>query len=629
MKSPMANSNSLRLNNAGLNPLSIAVELQAGVVDYHDPKLFDQASTMKYKGHIKNRVFPVCNNPTVQNEMWAFISHNIIDRKFSPVTISRQLYELYELAQIVDEHYPAVSSLLDIPLQDVILHIQKYRQSQDINSQQYSNDRNIIDANGQLKRPHFASTFNTLWSFLADARCKTPEREKDIWDVRKLGIPVKIAEYKPIFSIDFTEISQEWFKLIAKDYIYYILPIRSVGTATQTMAAFRHLSAFLRSRYPKMRSFSNFDRAAAEGFLRSLGKNGYSANWYNTCVSCVRTFFLTELIRGKDVPKNDVFLDSDYQKKVAGAPDYFSDFELQQINAHLDDVPQQYARMTIILEECGMRLSDLVCSTIIIDGRPSLVENANGDFLFTYYMPKTKRNNTMPISLLAAATLKAAIDESKKLVGPNAKYIFSKNIDRPISTDNYRIMMKKMATKHHLVTDSGEPLQIKGHTFRGTVATEFVNNGLAPSLVKDLLGQRTLGILKHYVEIHNDTMLTYLKPILEEANRRIANIGQDVQIEPITVTGLEEIQVALPNGRCAKNVETGLCGEITQCLDCQLFQPTVADLPVLENQLKSAKKNILLATSQGFTRIAEANEDLANRLEAIISRLKEGKHGEN
>lgn len=607
--------------------LYIAPELADGVIDYQNPQLFDLEHMSKRERSLINDYLPTCYNKDVQNEIWGYVSYMVKDCHMHPRTISRRIYDLILIATIIDEQYPNASSILDISKDEMIACCKQQKIQLGFASEPTVFLSTHVDAAGnairEVKNPSYYTTCNALWSFLVNIYDERPEYEKDTWDVRKLGIPVNIAVHKPIYEVSFSKIKQEWFKALAKDFVFFILPIRAMGTITQYMVVFRHLSSFLDSKYPEMTSFQAFDRVVAEGFLRYLGKRGYSANWFNTCISCIRTFFQMELMRGKDVPINDVFIDTDYQKKVIGEPEFFTDFELRQINAHLDDVPPQIARMTIVMEECGLRLSDLCSLTIHINGRPCLVETSNGDYTLTYYMPKVKRNVSIPISIVAALTIKSAIEESQRDVGQDAKYVFSKTADRPFSTDNYRRAMQAMAAKNELVTDDGAFLKIRGHTFRGTVATDLVNAGLQITLVKDLLGQKTLGVLKHYVKIHNETMHSYLQPLLDEDNKLIDSIGKPLQEMPgmTKLPLLEEATIALPNGSCAH--EGCDCDDVFRCFDCGLFRPQKTDLPVFEAQLRRAKRNAELARSQGFVRHAERNEDLAERIQMIIDKIKE------
>lgn len=606
-----------------LNPnLPIHPKLRMGKLNYDDPDIYDPRQYLiDPKLH---DVLPFCINRNVRNEIWAFVSHLVFTRHLAPLTVSNYIYDLGLLGWIINLEYPEVSSVLDIPMEDMIARVAEKKASWGHGSKTTKYTSTRIDSKGcqiiDLKPPRYMTTYKGLWRFLAEASSvPIPEYEKDVWRVEKLGIPYDSPPHKPVKSISFSEISPSWLKALVKDYIYFSIPIRTMTTIIQYMVVFRHFSDFLVAEHPKMTSLREFDRDAAEGYIRYLGRKGYAASWTNNCISAIKLFFYTELARGRDVPHDEVFLSADLQKKTIAEPDYFSEFELDQILNHLDDLPPQIARMTLILAQCGMRVSDLCSSTVMIDGRSCLTDTSDHKYTFTYWMPKTHRYNTIPISQLVFVTIQDAIKVSNRLVQGQATYIFSQSFNHPITADQYRRQLRAMAFRQGLVTDTGEPLLIKGHSFRGTVATDLANSGVPFDAIRKLLGQKSLDSLRHYVEIHSGSMYKHVQPLLEEDNKLIASIGTygkpDLQTtEPET----QRAAVALPNGMCTRAEEAGMCGEITRCLDCQMFRITKEHLPVLAAQLKATERNIQLATSQGYTRIAEYNEDLANRLRTII-----------
>ena len=619
----MANIKNLFVGDMDQN-LTIHPKLRMGKLNYDDPDIYDprQYAIDATKLH---DILPLCRNRNVQNELWAFISNLVFARKLAPLTVSNYIFDLYLLARIIDMEYPDVSSVLDIPMDDMIAHAREKKESRGYRSKPTKYKSTRIDSNGrqiiEIKPPRFETTYKGLWRFLEEATSSPiPVYEKDVWHVEKLGIPYNSPPHNPVKSISFEGISPSWLKALVKDYIHFSIPLWTMTTITQYMVVFRHFAEFIVSEHPKMKSLCEFDREAAEGYIRYLGRKGFAASWANICISTIKKFFYTELARGRDVPHDEVFLSADLQKKTIAEPDYFSEFELDQILNHLDDLPPQIARMTLILAQCGMRVSDLCSSTVMIDGRSCLTDTSDHKYTFTYWMPKTHRYNTIPISQLVFVTIQDAIKASHRLVQGQATYIFSQNSNQPITTTQYRRHLRAMAFRQGLVTDTGEPLLIKGHSFRGTVATDLANSGVPFDAIRKLLGQKSLDSLRHYVEIHSGTMYNHVQPLLEEDNKLIASIGtgqtnlQSEDTEPES----QRATVALPNGMCTRAEEAGMCGEITRCLDCQMFRITKEHLPVLAAQLKATERNIQLATSQGYTRIAEYNEDLANRLREII-----------
>lgn len=319
-------------------------------------------------------------------------------------------------------------------------------------------------------------------------------------------------------------------------------------------------------------------------------------------------------------PEKPLVVYSDYRKVVHKLPKYFSDNELKQINQHISDLPIQIARMLFILENCGMRVSDICTSEISYSGKSCLVKNFNSEYTFTYSMPKVHRNNTIPISTLVAEVIQEAISYSQEHYGSKCKYIFAKSIDQPISVDTFSNQVNRMSLRNNIVRDDGTPLRITGHTFRGTVATQYANCGISMDVIRLILGQKKLGVLSHYVAIHEDKMIEYLKPITDESNALIQNIGKSQNV--ITATCDEPALIPLSNGRCAKSVDSGICDHAYACYSCRMFRPTKECLPIYKMHYQEALSNIEIARLHGYDRILDINQNLKDVLEKIIKKVE-------
>ena len=58
---------------------------------------------------------------------------------------------------------------------------------------------------------------------------------------------------------------------------------------------------------------------------------------------------------------------------------------------------------------------------------------------------------------------------------------------------------------------AGKPLRVKTHTFRGTVATNYINIGIDPNVTRMMIGQASLRSLKFYVEASEEGVLYYME----------------------------------------------------------------------------------------------------------------------
>ncbi len=97
-----------------------------------------------------------------------------------------------------------------------------------------------------------------IYRTLIDAYDDRPETDKEIWDLRKLGISLNLSQ--STHQLNFTVITQPWLRSLAKRYLKYNLAIRSAGDCVSKLTAIRQFSQFLASEAPHAQA-SDLDRA--------------------------------------------------------------------------------------------------------------------------------------------------------------------------------------------------------------------------------------------------------------------------------------------------------------------------------------------------------------------------------
>lgn len=90
-----------------------------------------------------------------------------------------------------------------------------------------------------------------IYGVLEDAYDDRPEMEKDIWDLRKLGVELDLS--KTVYKLNFTYIAQPWLRLLAKKYLAYNLAIHGVGDCVVKLGSIRQFSLFLEEQTPAIR----------------------------------------------------------------------------------------------------------------------------------------------------------------------------------------------------------------------------------------------------------------------------------------------------------------------------------------------------------------------------------------
>lgn len=92
----------------------------------------------------------------------------------------------------------------------------------------------------------------------------------------------------------------------------------------------------------------------------------------------------------------------DIPRPVEPAPRYIPEDIVQQLNRHLDNLPSDTQRMVLILQECGMRISELC-----VLPRDCIIHDTGGDAFLRYYQGKMKKEHTIPVTPEVVAIIRA------------------------------------------------------------------------------------------------------------------------------------------------------------------------------------------------------------------------------
>ncbi len=563
-------------------------------------------------------------NQFIDNEVRGFIQHLVVDKSLSAGYI-KGFFNSWDktFAGFVNDKHPEMISIVYYDYQKLLteyiiwLSDNNYQTYAKRQLSQLTKDMDWLVFNTKSMHLYAFTMFYRYIEAVAypDTR---DERTKDIWDVRNLGIPFNTLASRPRYTVNYSAISQNWLKQQCKDFNFYRIQNREMSTVLDDMKAFNLFSAFLRDKHPEIKSLTELNRAIAEEYIAYIRAKGFVASTFNRRISAIKTFLtLGNLMDMDNFPVKPIFLNSDFAKVVHKLPVPFSDNELKQLNDHISDMPVIYGRVFFVLENCGMRMSDLCCSTITVNGQDCLKEYGEDKYVFTYAMPKVHRSNSIPVTALVAEVIRSAIEDSKEKYGDDCVYIFAKSKDMPIGEEDFVMNMNKVSKRNDIIGDDGKILRIKGHTFRRTKATEYANMGISMEVIRMMLGQRKIGVLKHYITIHSTTMIDALRVITEADEVLIQNIGHEP--DQILKENEEEGLLPLSNGYCSKNIASGLCDHAYACYSCRMYRPSAKYLPLYYGQLKEARNNIQVAELNGYDRLLQINQDLEKQLIKIIT----------
>lgn len=425
-----------------------------------------------------------------------------------------------------------------------------------------------------------------------------------------------IKDKQKSHKLSLENIGQPLLKEMTLKYINYRAQRHSPLTVTHDLTSIKEFSRFIENNYPGT-DIDNLSREKAKEYIRYIRNK---SNWGNsskrTCISKLMLFCDYLVVNDINIiPKDFLFLTEERFFKKKKIPLIYSDDELRNINRYLHLLEKSISSIIIIMEETGLRLDDIVNLKIT-----DLINSNNGNSDLIIMQPKTKVENYIPLSDIAAGILNNEAEKSTKLYGNNTLYIFSTDIDKHIDTQYVRSKFSKLIKKNNILGDNGELLPARLHRLRGTHATFLYSLGVELDLVISLLGHSGASTIAHYLTISDKDILTAMQPILDETNELIANIGHTEDVN-FSLPQLLDNTFPLANGTCAKPLESGSCTCTSSCYNCVSFRPQKEYLDVYKKQLTEINRNLEVAELQGFTRIIEQHMIVKNALVELIKQL--------
>jgi integrase/recombinase XerD len=455
------------------------------------------------------------------------------------------------------------------------------------------------------------------------------EYKKDVWDCRNLGLSPGVGKYS--YRLVFSNISQPWLRESAKQYIKFTLCTLSFSSASEKLLATKRLSQFLAKSYPNISS-KEIDRTVIIDFLAYLAGTKLSISTRCHTIGGIRGLLEMSYQNQWLEVSRYLIREEDFPKRPKSMPRYIHEDVMQQLNLHLEHLPQAVMRMVLVLQECGMRISELLHLK-----HDCLLQDKAGDWFLRYYQFKMKKEITIPISREIVQVIQEQQRYIKENLNIKFEYIFSSNegggckahftpAPKPMSREAFTRYLNKLAEDHNIRDSSGNLWHFLPHQFRHTVGTRMINNGVPQHIIQRYLGHESPNMTAVYAHIHDQTM----KEEIAKFQGKIVNISGQV-VEPnnleADVADLQwfkrNIQAqSLPNGSCALPSISQGCPHANACLTCTHFRTTAEYLAEHKQQLEQTNQIIEKAKANGWLRQVEMNEKLKANLEKIISTLE-------
>ena len=463
---------------------------------------------------------------------------------------------------------------------------------------------------------HYISTLRQLYSILESAYDDRPEHEKDVWNLQRMAVPISLSLSN--VTLSFHRIRQPWLRKPVKAYIRYCLTICAEGTCRTRLQSLTCFSEFLMQERPK---------GTAKAITRKLLLEYLSYLPARVCVSVRKSHllnlrnFLETAARERWLPiaPERMIFDDEIPRPPKAQPRYLPAAVLDQLNSHLGSLKAPWMQMILILQECGMRISELL--QLPLD---CLTQDARGTFYLRFMQGKMKREHTIPVSQEIARLIREqqqvvrATERSTALLFPNAKGGVSKQ-------QSFAQQINRLAYDHQIRDVTGRLFRFQSHQFRHTVGTRMINLGVPHHFIQRYLGHLGPEMTNRYAHIHDSTMREKLSEYLQ--GTLVDVTGKAVPEGPLDTSDLRwftrnVMAQALPNGYCAIPVVAGPCPHPNACLSCAHFRTDASFLDVHKAELRDTERVITKANANGWTRQIEMNERKRNNLVNIVTSLE-------
>ncbi len=464
----------------------------------------------------------------------------------------------------------------------------------------------------------------------AGAGTHLPEGE-DVWDITKFGLKEPLCKSQS--KLVFYHIHQEWLKELAKKFIRYSMTNRQPSTLRGYLTYLNCFSEFIERKHPHLQPES-INREVIIDYLEWMNQKNLEAGSRIHRLGFLKNLF--SIIRRHNwIPiSSNLIYQEDFPQKDKNLPRYIPEYILKQINENLEILPEPIRRMILVIQECGLRVSELLLLNI-----DCLEQDGEGIWYLRYMQYKMKKEHTIPISNELTLVIQEQQLYIRKHFENNFKYLFcsrkkgsnsSNFIPQPkiMQYPTFVRYLKRLIKQANILDESGEEWDLESHQFRHTVGTRMINNGVPQHIIQRYLGHETPTMTSVYAHIHDKTLK---QEIAKYHDSRVVNVAGEV-VESTTPELDNDLDLhllkkkilaqSLPNGSCARPIVLGECPHANACLTCGDFRTTIEFLDQHKTHLIETEKLVQNAEAKGWKRQLEMNTRVRDNLKKILATLE-------
>ena len=472
---------------------------------------YEQKSKIKYEDCFDLNLLPTVG---LKEEFYAFLMER--DRQMALATMAKEKNLYKRICRILDEKHIRVESLQVWDIEKWLLKIRAWLME---NGEKLTIEGVSVYGKEKIVPSALITYFRKIYYFSQQEQ-EQDEIEKDVWDLSKIDINYKKNPIKNFRTLNFTEITQPDLREETKKAVYWHLQYQAIATIAKELTAVKRFSNYLAENYRNIVSSEELNREILEDYLIYLRTEATEVKNYRADLTRLRALVETigKLYRYEHLEK--LFLSSDIPRMVQSEMKSYTDSELIRLNAGIAKLDEQAARIMVIHQMLGTRISDtLTLQTDCLyrqEGHPMIK------------IQQVKTNTYMkPISAELELLIQKAIEYTRKKYGETA-YIFvdDKNPMKPMQYNTLQNRVMDIIFKMDLRDDKGELFGFGTHMFRHVYGIRLTEMHLDDWTIAKLLGHKTVRNVKYYRKMSLQIIADETREVRDEMSRMIrANLA--------------------------------------------------------------------------------------------------------
>jgi site-specific recombinase XerD len=441
--------------------------------------------------------------------------------------------------------------------------------------------------------------------------------EEDRWPIQELGLEPDYAH--SAYYLNFTKLQQPWLKHAVKRFVYLQAASKSFSSCRSYVIGLAHFSRFLQG-YSTVKAAKDITREVTLDYIGYLLRQKVSVTTRKIALIHFRTFHeICVQEKWLPLPTTPLVHQADLPYRVNHTPKYIPEMVVEQLEKHLEKMPEYRQRLLTLLLETGRRISE-ICALPF----DCLSRDKQGDPFLKINEKKLKKSYLIPISKDAYSLVKVQ-QEFSKTINKKTLFLFPSIVKCKspyVTARHINESLNKLAIDNNIVDENGKLWHFHSHQFRHTVGTRMINSGVPQAIVQQFLGHETAEMTARYAHIHQET----LKCEFQKFNQKLIDIkGQVYKLDTDNDAQWLKRNImaqTLPNGLCALPATQQACPHANACLSCAHFRTNKKFIQQHKQQLEKTKVLIKEADQNGWQRQLEMNQTIEQKLTKIVNTLE-------